>query len=579
MIDCNGVLHSIKKTENSRVIMALSAIGVEPFEIGGYDVTADLSDFSNICKQGINGPVFALIAMDTNNYTFKANADANDQTTRRKILEYIISKEISGGGYALSGTTPDPDMTAMTIQSLSNYVEGNNLLKAEFGSDTASYDAMISTIKDIVERGITVLSNLQQDDGDFASWGTVNSESTAQTIVALTSLGINPDTDPRFITETGNSLIDGLLKYSIDKSGFEHDKGNHGVNQMATEQATYALVAYSRFLNGESDLYNMVDAFEDDTITPPTPVVPQADVIITTPEQILGEAGTEFNAVVTANKWTDNTVKMIDGIYNIPNGLEVVNVTMGSSVTGGNINYNLADGKLRFAYMSGELGDVILSTETFPVELMTITFKLTEKATEESHIKISAESITLKSDSQNSEDLDATKAKADVTVTVPIPDPTVSGRILYKGDDTDLIASTKQAVAVEILNLQVDSKVMFDEIQMMYSEEMSTKKGVDTYVAITDTAVTIEALNDMANYTITAKAPADITFADINEDDIVNAQDALDTLSFWLRETEIETDKQILTANVNADSAITTVDVLAIMEYVVNDRELDVVSK
>ncbi len=581
MIDKKGVLHRIKKTENSRVILALSSLGIEPFDIGGYDVTADLADFSDVCKQGINGPVFALIAMDTNNYKFPANDDAADQNTRTKMLEYLFTKEISGGGFALTGTTPDPDMTAMTLEALTTYVNGNDLLKEEFGSDEAGYNAIITKVNEVVDRGLTTLSNLQQEDGDFASWGTINAESTAQTIVALVGLGIDPMTDVRFITDTNKTLLDGLLKYSADEGGFKHTVDG-SVDAMATDQATYALVAYKRYVNGQNRLYDMSDAFEDGSITNPDQNLDQQvkdKVIITTPDQILGEAGTEFNAVVTANAWTDSTVKLIDGVYNIPEGLEVVDITMGSSVTGGEIDYNLEEGKLRFAYMSKTLANIELTTETFPVELMTIKLKLVDKVTEEKDLEIAAEAMSFKTDSETSEELSVANAKDSVTVLVPIPDPVANARILYTGDDSDLIDSTTQAVAVEILNLEETSKVMFGDIEMLYSAEMTAKKGVDTYVVITSTDVNVEALNDVANYTITAETPASITFADVNEDKVVNAQDALDTLAFWLRKEEIQEDKEILAANVNASSAITTSDVLAIMEHVVNARELDIVTK
>ncbi len=581
MIDKKGVLHRIKKTENSRVILALSSLGIEPFDIGGYDVTADLADFSDVCKQGINGPVFALIAMDTNNYKFPANDDAADQNTRTKMLEYLFTKEISGGGFALTGTTPDPDMTAMTLEALTTYVNGNDLLKEEFGSDEAGYNAIITKVNEVVDRGLTTLSNLQQEDGDFASWGTINAESTAQTIVALVGLGIDPMTDVRFITDTNKTLLDGLLKYSADEGGFKHTVDG-SVDAMATDQATYALVAYKRYVNGQNRLYDMSDAFEDGSITNPDQNLDQQvkdKVIITTPDQILGEAGTEFNAVVTANAWTDSTVKLIDGVYNIPEGLEVVDITMGSSVTGGEIDYNLEEGKLRFAYMSKTLANIELTTETFPVELMTIKLKLVDKVTEEKDLEIAAEAMSFKTDSETSEELSVANAKDSVTVLVPIPDPVANARILYTGDDSDLIDSTTQAVAVEILNLEETSKVMFGDIEMLYSAEMTAKKGVDTYVVITSTDVNVEALNDVANYTITAETPASITFADVNEDKVVNAQDALDTLAFWLRKEEIQEDKEILAANVNASSAITTSDVLAIMEHVVNARELDVITK
>lgn len=115
---------------------------------------------------------------------------------------------------------------------------------------------------------------MQNSSGEFSSFGTVNSESTSQVIVALCSLGINPDTDKRFI-KNGKSLVDILLSYYVG-NGFSHTKGSN-YNQMATEQCFYGLVAYYRLCNNKNFLYNMTDVYEkpyDPTVTEATTTKP-----------------------------------------------------------------------------------------------------------------------------------------------------------------------------------------------------------------------------------------------------------------------------------------------------------------
>ena len=74
----------------------------------------------------------------------------------------------------------------------------------------------------------------------------------------LSQNGINPDTDPRFI-KNGNSAIDNLLTYYLeDQAMFEHGRGA-GANAMATDQATYGLVAYDRLVKGKTALYDYSD--------------------------------------------------------------------------------------------------------------------------------------------------------------------------------------------------------------------------------------------------------------------------------------------------------------------------------
>lgn len=252
LVEKNGVLSTAKYTEYSRVILSLTSIGSDVTNVGSYNLLSYLSDFNKVKRQGINGPIWALIALDSNNYEIPTNENPSNQTTRENLIEYIISKELSNGGWALIGNTPDPDITAMAVTSLAKYYNSNK------------------EVKKSVDRGITALTKMQNSSGEFSSFGTVNSESTSQVIVALCSLGINPDTDKRFI-KNGKSPVDILLSYYVG-NGFSHTKGSN-YNQMATEQCFYGLVAYYRLCNNKNFLYNMTDVYEkpyDPTVTEAT---------------------------------------------------------------------------------------------------------------------------------------------------------------------------------------------------------------------------------------------------------------------------------------------------------------------
>ena len=256
LVEKNGVLSTAKYTEYSRVILSLTSIGSDVTNVGSYNLLSYLSDFNKVKRQGINGPIWALIALDSNNYEIPTNENPSNQTTRENLIEYIISKELSNGGWALIGNTPDPDITAMAVTSLAKYYNSNE------------------EVKKSVDRGITALTKMQNSSGEFSSFGTVNSESTSQVIVALCSLGINPDTDKRFI-KNGKSLVDILLSYYVG-NGFSHTKGSN-YNQMATEQCFYGLVAYYRLCNNKNFLYNMTDVYEkpyDPTVTEATTTKP-----------------------------------------------------------------------------------------------------------------------------------------------------------------------------------------------------------------------------------------------------------------------------------------------------------------
>ena len=247
-VNANERLHNSKSTDNSRVILALTAIGKDPTNVGGHNLLKGLDSMSYINKQGINGPVFALIALDSHNYpTF-------GEVTRDVLIDRILSEQVKAdGGWALGGAdeeASDVDVTAMTIQALAPYYKTN------------------AKVKTAVDKGLTWLSEHQEEDGGFASWGAVNSESCAQVIVALAALGIDPLTDSRFI-KNGITALDALCGYYTQDDtlgkGFAHVKQSSGgyvggaYNQMATEQAYYALNAYYRFANSQNRLYDMTD--------------------------------------------------------------------------------------------------------------------------------------------------------------------------------------------------------------------------------------------------------------------------------------------------------------------------------
>ena len=231
--DANERLHRAKSTDNSRIILALTAIGKDVTNVGGHNLLRGLDNMAYLKKQGINGPIFALIALDSRNYP------ESGDVTREGLVKSILDAALPGGGWAISGDAPDPDMTAMALQAL------------------APYDKDNADVKAAVDRALEALSGMQLTTGGFGSWGTENSESCAQVIVALTALGIDPASDSRFM-KNGATALDALASYFVEGGGFCHT-ANGERNGMATEQGYYALTAYARFGSGTTRLYDMSD--------------------------------------------------------------------------------------------------------------------------------------------------------------------------------------------------------------------------------------------------------------------------------------------------------------------------------
>ena len=241
---CKGVLHERKYTEYSRVILALTAIGRDPSNVAGYNLLMPLGDFDKTIWQGLNGPIWALIALDSGNYTIPKNTTAKTQSTRQLFVDEILNRQQKDGGWTLDDTRDsDPDMTAMVLQAL-----------AKYQSQPA--------VKTATDKALTYLSKAQDRNGGFASWGTVNAESAAQVIVSLCELGIDLN-DSRFV-KNGHGLIENLLTFRQSNGSFTHTLDSaEGNNQMATEQCFYALVAADRSENGKSSLYRMNDVVKN----------------------------------------------------------------------------------------------------------------------------------------------------------------------------------------------------------------------------------------------------------------------------------------------------------------------------
>lgn len=238
--EAEGELGRNKYSEYSRLILGLNSTGRDPSKVAGYNLLDRLTDLATIERQGINGPIYALLALDSL---------GRDSLIREDLIGSILTREIPGGGFALSGKLADPDVTAAVIQALSPY---RNRLE----------------VNQVIERALTFLAKNQRENGGYAGWsagGQENLESTAQVILALTALGIDPKKDQSFIkkTKVGGqvkevNLIDVLISFRLKDGSYSHFKGESS-DLMATEQALLALVSYDRLLKKQNHIYRMGD--------------------------------------------------------------------------------------------------------------------------------------------------------------------------------------------------------------------------------------------------------------------------------------------------------------------------------
>lgn len=233
LFEKGGKLSERKYTEYSRAVLALTAIGKDPKNVSGYDILSPLYDYEKTARQGVNGVVFALLALDSGDYYVPDGL-------REKYIEEILSYRLSDGGFGFdaSETASDIDMTAMALQALSKYKTQEN-------------------VKNSIERALGFLSANQFEDGGFASANAETAESVSQVIIALCALGISVN-DERFL-KNGNTVTENLLSFMNDDGSFRHKLADQKPNQMATEQALCALSSLKRISDGKTSLYDMTD--------------------------------------------------------------------------------------------------------------------------------------------------------------------------------------------------------------------------------------------------------------------------------------------------------------------------------
>ena len=231
--------HNPTVTDNERIILALTAIGKDPANVGGKNLLTalqnkDIMQVTDTSNTDINGLVMGLLALNSRNYTSDTSW----------LVQAVLAQQNEDGSWRASADTKpvgDVDMTAMALQALAPYYkDGGN-----------------ETVNTAVEKALNWLS------GKYRS-GYDSSESCAQVVIALSALNLDANTDARFTkTVEGKTLsvLGNLLQYRVaENGGFKHQFADKAVNEMATEQALCAMAAYARFTEKANALYDMTDA-------------------------------------------------------------------------------------------------------------------------------------------------------------------------------------------------------------------------------------------------------------------------------------------------------------------------------
>ena len=235
-----GRLDQNRATEWHRIALTVLALGGDPTAFGrdpqGNPINLVADGTYNYVNadlglQGINGYLYALLVLDAGDY----QTPADSRYTRQDILQAILDSQNPDGGFGLQAGSSDADITAMALQALAPYREGQ--------------------ARQAVENALAYLASVQNPDGGFSSGGQPACESAAQVIIALAALGLDPET-----ALPGGSVVQAMLAYRQPDGSFAHSLDGEG-NLTATEQAGLALAAVQR----QGSIYDFTQ------YTPPVP--------------------------------------------------------------------------------------------------------------------------------------------------------------------------------------------------------------------------------------------------------------------------------------------------------------------
>lgn len=221
--------------ECQRFALALVAAGC-----GGDEFVRTTPDLT-IGEGGVMSVVFGL---------HLANNGVCGTRTAEDIVTMLLDLRLPDGGWAVRGDFADVDVTSMAITALSPYY------------------GVLPEVTDGVDAALRLISSKQNERGGFSSFGVENAESSAQVMIALASVGRDPEADADF-TKNGTSVVDALAAYRLPDGTYSHTPDG-GTNKIATIEALSALIAQKKLLTGGNTSIYIFNDTDADTTAPDT---------------------------------------------------------------------------------------------------------------------------------------------------------------------------------------------------------------------------------------------------------------------------------------------------------------------
>lgn len=225
----NGGLDSVKATTYHRIALTVMALGGNPEAFGSAPDGSDINLIADgtyefqggsLGLQGLNGWIYALLTLDAS----QAEVPEDSAFTRDDMIAAIVNAQEPDGGFGLAPGGSDIDITAMALQALAPYKEEHS---------------------HIIESALDYLSGQMSEECLYSSFQAENVESSAQVLLALCALGIDPYEDSRFVRGDKN-LITGIEGFRQEDGTYSHLLGDEEGDFLATSQTLLALIALDR---------------------------------------------------------------------------------------------------------------------------------------------------------------------------------------------------------------------------------------------------------------------------------------------------------------------------------------------
>ena len=230
--------NSKKPTEIERVALALSIIGKDITNIEGINL-AEMIYNSKRLQIGANELTYALIALDAKDTNIPKDALWSREKMISELLKFQNSKT---GGFGLTDNkTTSVDITAMALQALAKY-KGSN-----------------EDVDKAIENALKYLKSNMSKKYDFGT-----PESSAQVLLALTTLKIDPLSQNNGFGTNNRNIITRLMEYFDPKTGgFTRNLGDKNPMEMTTVQVLQALTSYQRYINREKSYWDLTNSKDD----------------------------------------------------------------------------------------------------------------------------------------------------------------------------------------------------------------------------------------------------------------------------------------------------------------------------